>query len=266
MLDFILKRTETMRKCIGEYFRVSFGVVAGLFVCLFRLLFGAVSRARKTPPESKGQTPGEVNLGPEVRLEEDVGPDTKDIESPGRDPGTVGGLLGGGQSVRDRIASMNNQAEAQAEAVNTAATTPGVKPKNDIERPGKAPTVSTVDKMKKTLETDIKAFEEVRESLGRASTVSTVNKIKKTPETKSKAFEGPATNDFESPKRDPSVSSIDQLKKTLTSNDKAIEGPATNDSESPRRDPSVSSIDQIKKTLRANGKAFEGVASRVCLI
>ena len=54
-------------------------------------------------------------------------------------PGTVGGLLGGGQSVRDRIASMNNQADSKkkgnslprtAEAINTAATSPGMKPKN----------------------------------------------------------------------------------------------------------------------------------------
>ena len=53
--------------------------------------------------------------------------------------GTVGGLLGGGQSVRDRIASMNNQADSKkkgnslprtAEAINTAATSPGMKPKN----------------------------------------------------------------------------------------------------------------------------------------
>ena len=53
--------------------------------------------------------------------------------------GTVGGLLGGGQSVRDRIASMNNQADGKkkgnslprtAEAINTAATSPGIKPKN----------------------------------------------------------------------------------------------------------------------------------------
>ena len=59
--------------------------------------------------------------------------------------GTVGGLLGGGQSVRDRIASMNNQGDPggpgggkkkgnslprTAEAINTAATSPGIKPKN----------------------------------------------------------------------------------------------------------------------------------------
>ena len=54
--------------------------------------------------------------------------------------GTVGGLLGG-QSVRDRIASMNNQSESKkkgnslprtAEAVNLNATStsPGIKPKN----------------------------------------------------------------------------------------------------------------------------------------
>ena len=55
-------------------------------------------------------------------------------------PGTVGGLLGGGQSVRDRIASMNIQADSKkkgnslprtAEAINTAATSPGLKPKNN---------------------------------------------------------------------------------------------------------------------------------------
>ena len=53
--------------------------------------------------------------------------------------GTVGGLLGGGQSVRDRIASMNNQSDSKrkgnslprtAEAINSAATSPGIKPKN----------------------------------------------------------------------------------------------------------------------------------------
>ena len=54
--------------------------------------------------------------------------------------GTVGGMLGG-QSVRDRIASMNNQSESKkkgnslprtAEAVNLNApsTSPGIKPKN----------------------------------------------------------------------------------------------------------------------------------------
>ena len=71
MLDFILKRTETMRKCIGEYFRVSCGVVAGTFVCLFRLLLDVV--ARKTPPEASGNPPGDDHLRPELGLQEEVG-------------------------------------------------------------------------------------------------------------------------------------------------------------------------------------------------
>ena len=71
MLDFILDQTQTIWKCIGEFFRVSCGVVAGLFVCLFRLLLDVV--ARKTPPEASGNAPGDDHLRPELGLQEEVG-------------------------------------------------------------------------------------------------------------------------------------------------------------------------------------------------